>query len=277
MSCSRYVLALLATLLFLPAAAQDISNPQTNQSALTQNKGQLPGTTANDDATVGNVGEYLFAGGAAPSTNPGITITIASPAVITYTSHGLSNTGSSPVVFTTTGALPTGIVSGTTYWTVPGTVTASTFQIATSIVNAFAGTSINTSGTQSGTHTGNQSISLTTATSSDFGAIRLTAGDWQVGGSVSFALGTTTTVVYWGGWTNTVSSTADLIPGRIYIQNFSNAGTALGNTVNSQFALPARRITVANGATQIIYGTQQASFAISTASGYGSVWARRVR
>lgn len=276
----RYVIALLAALLFWPASAQDISNPQTNQSSLTQNKGQLPGTTTNDDATSGNVGEYLYAGG---GTNAGaspftVTITIASPAVITFgAAHGFSSTGTSPVSFTTTGALPTGIVSGTTYWTVPASITPTTLQIASSPINAFAGTSINTSGTQSGTHTGAEAISLTTATNADFGAVRLTAGDWDVGGSVGFSPGATTSVVYWAGWTNTASATTDQMPGHIYIQNFANAGLVLGNTVSQQFVLPSRRITVANAATQIIYGSQQASFTLSTMTGYGTVWARRRR
>ena len=79
-----------------------------------------------------------------------VTITIASPGVITWTNHLLS-TGT-PVVFTTTGALPTGITAGTTYYVIE--VGASTFQIATSFANALAGTAINTSGSQSGTHTG---------------------------------------------------------------------------------------------------------------------------
>lgn len=79
-----------------------------------------------------------------------VTITIASPGVVTWSNHTLS-TGT-PVVFTTTGALPTGITAGTTYYVI--FVDNSTFQIATSFANALAGTAVNTSGSQSGTHTG---------------------------------------------------------------------------------------------------------------------------
>lgn len=275
----RCTVALLVAFWFFPASAQDINNPQTNQSALTTNKGQLPGTTANDDASAGNVGEYLFAGGGtnlgSPSAVPA-TITIASPAVVSF-NHGFSNTGTSPVIFTTTGALPTGVVSGTIYWSVPGTITAGTFQIATSIANALAGTAINTSGTQSGTHTANETLPLTTSTNVDFGAIKLTAGDWQIGGSVGFTLGAATSVAFWAAWTNTVSVTTDQQPGHIYVQNFSNTGLVLGNAISSQFVLPTRRITVANGATQIVYGSLGASFSVSTVAGYGTVWARRSR
>jgi len=81
-----------------------------------------------------------------------ITVTIATPGVVTWTGHGLS-TGSA-VQFTTTGALPTGITAGTTYYAIK--VNANTFQLASSATNAYAGTAITTSGTQSGVHTGYQ-------------------------------------------------------------------------------------------------------------------------
>jgi len=86
------------------------------------------------------------------ATTATVTITIAAPGVVTWSSHTLS-TGT-PVVFTTTGALPTGITASTTYYAV--VVNDNTFQIASSVANAIAATPtvITTSGTQSGTHTG---------------------------------------------------------------------------------------------------------------------------
>ena len=78
-----------------------------------------------------------------------VTVTIATPAVMTKTSHGLA-TGDS-IYLTTTGALPTGLTANTRYWIVK--VDANTFNLATSLANALAGTKIATSGSQSGTHT----------------------------------------------------------------------------------------------------------------------------
>lgn len=77
------------------------------------------------------------------------TVTIASPGVVTKSSHGLA-TGDS-VFLTTTGALPTGLAANTRYWVIK--VDANTFRLATSLANALAGTAINTTGSQSGTHT----------------------------------------------------------------------------------------------------------------------------
>jgi hypothetical protein len=73
------------------------------------------------------------------------TITIASPGVVTWNAHGLKN--NFPIKFTTTGALPTGLLVGRTYWI--KNAAANTFELAL----VPGGVSINTSGGQSGTHT----------------------------------------------------------------------------------------------------------------------------
>lgn len=84
--------------------------------------------------------------------NPSITlgtatITIASPAVITHASHGL--TVNDIVQFTTTGTLPTGITASTPYYVLATGLTTNTFEISATP----GGTAINTSGSQSGTQT----------------------------------------------------------------------------------------------------------------------------
>ncbi|MDP1605017.1 MAG: hypothetical protein Q8M03_17340 [Legionella sp.] len=78
-----------------------------------------------------------------------VTMTIASPCVVTWTAHGLKN--GDPVKFTTDGALPTGVTAGTNYFA--SVINANSFNICTSISNQIVGTLINTSVSQSGTHT----------------------------------------------------------------------------------------------------------------------------
>lgn len=82
----------------------------------------------------------------------GVTITIASPGVVTWPEHNLVS--GDPVKFTTTGALPTGLVADTTYYA--KVLDDDTFELATTS----GGTSINTSGSQSGTHTGKSRINF---------------------------------------------------------------------------------------------------------------------
>lgn len=74
-----------------------------------------------------------------------VTITLASPGVVTWTAHGLMN--GQKVRLTTTGTLPTGLAINTTYYV--RYVSANTFQLSATK----GGAAINTSESQSGTHT----------------------------------------------------------------------------------------------------------------------------
>lgn len=74
-----------------------------------------------------------------------VTISIAAPGVVTWNAHGLVD--GTPIQFTTTGALPTGITAGTTYYV--KSPTTNSFNLATTV----GGAAITTSGSQSGTHT----------------------------------------------------------------------------------------------------------------------------
>lgn len=88
------------------------------------------------------------------------TITIASPAVITSNNHGL--TVGQKVNFTTTGVLPTGITTATSYYVIATGFTINAFQIATTV----GGAAVVTTGTQSGTHSFNATSNLTLQDSS---------------------------------------------------------------------------------------------------------------
>ena len=74
-----------------------------------------------------------------------VTLTIASPCVVTWNAHGLAN--GTPIMLRTTGALPTGLSVDTVVY-VSG-ATANTFNLSA----VGGGAAINTSGAQSGVHT----------------------------------------------------------------------------------------------------------------------------
>lgn len=74
-----------------------------------------------------------------------VTITIASPGVVTWTGHQLR--AMDPILLTTTGALPTGLAVATKYYV--KNVSGNTFNLTTTP----NGSAINTTGTQSGTQT----------------------------------------------------------------------------------------------------------------------------
>jgi len=79
-----------------------------------------------------------------------VTISVASPAVFTWTGHGLPN--GTPVTLTTSGALPSGLAVGEVYYVIKRTDT--TFQLSTDV----DGAPVVTIGAQSGTHTATAQI-----------------------------------------------------------------------------------------------------------------------
>lgn len=81
-----------------------------------------------------------------------VTMTIANPCVVTLSESGVRTGGG--VVFSTSGALPTGVTSGVTYYA--REVTIDTFNLYSTSAQAIAGGAtgrVTTTGSQSGTHT----------------------------------------------------------------------------------------------------------------------------
>lgn len=76
-----------------------------------------------------------------------VTMTIATPCVITWTAHGRAIGDS--FTLSTTGALPAGLTAGTVYYIITTGFGANSFQCSATL----GGSAVNTSGTQSGTHT----------------------------------------------------------------------------------------------------------------------------
>lgn len=121
-----------------------------------------------------------------------VTVTIASPGVFTFSKHGAAN--GTPVSFTTTGALPTGLTAGTTYYVV--STATNTFEVAATV----GGSAIATTGSQSGTHTatfqgfgqvnvGDTITGVTSGATATVSAALLMTGTWTVApvGSFVFA------------------------------------------------------------------------------------------
>lgn len=243
------------------------------------NSNQIPGSITNDVPNVGTIGELITSQALGSSSTATVTITIASPGVITWTAHPFSNTAPhsdvAPVVFTTSGALPTGITSGTTYWTIPSTITTNTFQIATSAANAIAGTSVNTSGSQSGTQTATAGAPLVSTTPLAVTAVPLTAGDWDVWAFYCFNGNAATTVNYnWGTMSTTAASMSNTIPGSFYFRR--EAGLTLYDQGAASTGISGP-IRVSIASTTNFFLNTQSLFATNTSLVFGSLFARRRR
>jgi hypothetical protein len=81
-----------------------------------------------------------------PPTSATVTMATGTPGVITDTAHGLA--ANTPVKFTTTGALLTGLTAGTTYY-VKTVIDADSYSVSATA----GGSAIALSSTQSGVHT----------------------------------------------------------------------------------------------------------------------------
>lgn len=109
-----------------------------------------------------------------------VTITNGTPAVVTWAAHGLE--AGDPVIFTTTGSLPTGIVADYPYHVIATGLTANTSQFSATL----GGSAVATSSAGSGTHTARSpktgSIIIRATCIDELGyAIFDIAGGWQEG------------------------------------------------------------------------------------------------
>lgn len=119
-------------------------------------------------------------------------------------------------------------------------------------------------------------VALTTGVGANVTSIVLTAGDWDVWGSVSFSYGATTTVndiqISFG----STSATIDPTPGRISV--LPMFGLVPGSFTNiTSFPLPSLPLQVPVGTTTTIYLVTLVDFGVSTMSAYGAIYARRRR
>lgn len=123
-------------------------NPLRNLDPVTITDAMLSSCSiAETDYAAWSSGTTYASGGRAILTSPTstVTLTIASPCVVTWAANGLPD--DTPVVLTTSGALPTGLTAGVEYFVVNRA--SGTFQLSDEI----GGDAIDTSGSQSGVHT----------------------------------------------------------------------------------------------------------------------------
>ena len=116
-------------------------------------------STSSSISSIPNITPQTTSGDSPIGSAQTTTITIASPAVFTPATSVPAN--GTPVIFTTTNTLPTGLTAGAVYFVI--NAGASTFQVSATV----GGSAVNTSGSQSGTHTvaSNPTVSVTSGSS----------------------------------------------------------------------------------------------------------------
>ena len=236
----------------------------------------IAGTTTNDNAAAGIVGEYLS--NTADFATAGITATMttASPTVVTATAHGQAALAA--VWFTNSGGgIGTGMVVNTNYYITKGTVTANTFQLSSTMALALAGTSdINVTVGGTGTQTVHPGALLASATAADVVGLALTAGDWDVDALITPTYQGSTSVTLTACWLGTsggsslpATSGALLAAGAVQTQSAAIVTPAQGLNTNT--------IRVSLAAPGMVVCSAKSTFSVSTTSMTGTIRARRVR
>lgn len=232
--------------------------------------GQVPGTTTNDSATAGSVGEVIQACGNAASAT--VTITIASPAVVSDAGAACGSTTAQNAVgvgsvirFTTTGALPTGITQSTSYYIIPAGFSAGvSYQISATPFGA----AINTSGTQSGVQTRAGAVVIANGAYQDVAVVSLTAGDWDCSaGALISSSGVTTAL---GAQFSTASNTSN--GSNPLGQNYQTVSIT-GDTI----VLPVGRVRYLLASTTTVFLDATAAFSTGSSTGSGAIQCRRMR
>lgn len=116
-------------------------------------------------------------------------------------------------------------------------------------------------------------VALATNTTEDVTTISLTAGDWDVWGSVWFSPAATTSVTMFAGAVSTTSDTLPTAPGSGAFFTFIQAATVPA----AIFGLPAGTRRISLSATTTVYLVTRATFTVDTLAAYGYIAARRIR
>jgi hypothetical protein len=117
-------------------------------------------------------------------------------------------------------------------------------------------------------------VSMTTGTSVNLTSISLTAGDWDVWGSMFFVSAATTNITQLLGGFSLVSASLSLVADRCGITAYGSSGIVPG-VFNCGIPMFQGRLNVSSTTTVYLIG--QPSFTVSTLTAWGSLQARRVR
>lgn len=115
-------------------------------------------------------------------------------------------------------------------------------------------------------------VALTSGTQANVTTISLSAGDWDVGGSVCFQGAASTSVTQYAGATSSTSGSPGAGLGNLFINSYA-AFVPGANTTCTTVPTYPYNIT----ATTTLYLVAESVFTVSTNSAFGYIWARRAR
>ena len=178
-----------------------------------------------------------------------------------------------PWIYSLPAASGTVLITGTAINSVPSIAFSSTSGIigTTTNNNAAAGS---VGEFVSSVVNNNTPVSLTNGTLANITSISLTAGDWEVWGSVGFIPAATTNITILQGCNNSTSATLQTNTADNSELAYATTGIVT-NVQNTMFTVPRLRYSLSG--TTTVYLIARAEFTISTLGGFGTIYARRIR
>jgi|HubBroStandDraft_4_1064222.scaffolds.fasta_scaffold00159_14 hypothetical protein len=216
-------------------------------------------------------GQYVEVNCPSATSGASVSFTNATPTVGTWASPPWS--GSAIAVWTCpitiTANPPTGLSSSTNYWIVPISVSAGTFNVATSAANALAGTFVATTGASS-TANLTSTLALTTTAGLPTAGVSLPAGDWDCMGSTFYVPATSTSVT---NLQQGISQTATTIGNLGTYTDFETAANVLTGTNDPVFTTPYVRQALS--AVTSVYNVSLATFTVAALTATGHMHCRK--
>jgi hypothetical protein len=115
-------------------------------------------------------------------------------------------------------------------------------------------------------------VSMVNGTPKNITSISLTAGDWDVSGSIGFIPAATTNTTQFIGSFSTTTDALDTTPGRFFSFNLA---PYVPGTSQQNYAMPIGRFSLSG--TTTVFFVAQSAFTVSTMGGFGIIRARRMR
>ena len=115
-------------------------------------------------------------------------------------------------------------------------------------------------------------IGLTSGVAANVTSLTLTAGDWDLSGSIVFTNAATTSFTNISSCGSTTSATFQIVPGRTSQSQFA---AVVPNTIPITSAFGPYRFSLSG--SQTVFLVAFATFTVSSANAYGTIRARRVR
>ncbi len=265
------------TNLFASAPAIGSSTPAAGAFTTLSASSGFTGVTDASAGAAGKVGEVVSINcpvntQAAAATS--VTITIASPGVVTWSSHTFvpsTSLANYTCAINFLGTPPTGIVVGTNYYIIGSTVSGDTFQVADTAAHALAGTNaVNTTGSDGGTTARLGNLAGTT-TAYNSAALAVVAGDWDCSGVGEFQELTTLTMQRYATGLASVGGALGAIG--TYLDNHVVSG-AVG-AFNNYWPTPVFQYNVSSASNLFLITT--ANWTVGTMVQGGLIRCRRMR